>query len=229
MLTKKKRITKKEIKQDKLVTTYYQVMNYYKEYQAKFLIVFAALALVVIAVILLSNKRSNDNLAAASQLAKIMPVYEAGSFQEAIDGQPNANVVGLKQIVDNFGNTEQGEIAKIYLANSYIVLNKLEEAFQLYDDYSGSNPLLKATSLAGKASYYETKKEYEKAVDLYKDAARVSISNPSTPDYLLRAGINLLRIGKKEDAKSIFEEIKKEFTSSMAAQEIDRYLFQTES
>lgn len=229
MLTKKKRITKKEIKKDKLVTKYYQVMNYYKEYQAKFLIGLAAIALVIIAVFLYSNKKSNDNLAAAAQLSKIMPIYESGSFQEAVDGKPNANVVGLQKIVENFGGTEQGEIAKIYLANSYVVLNKLEEAYQLYDDYSGSNPLLKATSLAGKASYFETKKEYEKAVDLYKDAARVSLSNPSTPDYLLRAGINLLRIGRRDEAKSIFEEIKKDFTSSMAAQEIDRYLFQIES
>jgi len=229
VLTKKKRISKKEIKQDKLVNSYYKVLNFYQKYQAKVIIGLAAFALVVIAIILYSNKSTNDNLAAANLLSKVIPIYQSGSYEEAINGLPTANIVGLKEIVDNYGGTEQGESAKIYLANAYIVTNNIEEAFKLFDDYSGSNPLFKATSLAGRASYYEIKKEYEKAADLYKDASRITISNPSNPEFLLKAGINLLKLGRKEEAKAVFLEIKSEYKSAPTTLELDRYLVQTEN
>lgn len=228
MLTKKKRISKKEMKEDKLVTSYYSAYNYFAENQARILIGLAAVALVVVAIVLISNKKSNDNLAAANQLAKVIPLYESGSFQEAIDGQKAANIVGLKSIVENYGSTENGESAKIYLANAYTFVNNLDEAYKLYDDYSGSNKLFLSTALAGKASYYETKSEFKKAADLYKKAAQITAGNPSNAEYLLKTGINLMKLGKKEEAKSLFKEIKNEYKFSPVVQEIDRYLIQVE-
>lgn len=229
MLEKKKKITKKEIKQDTLVTTYYKVYNFFLEHQLKILIGIATVALIIVAIIIFSNKRASDNLTAANLLTKVMPLYEAGQYQEAIDGQKATNIVGLKNIVDNYGSTEQGETAKIYLANCYLFLGKIEDAYKLYKDYGGSSPIFKATALAGVASYFEYKKEYEKAVDAYQDAARISKENPSNAEYLLKAGINLLKLNKKEEAKLVFETIKKDYKTYPEAREVDRYLIQVES
>jgi TolA-binding protein len=104
-----------------------------------------------------------------------------------------------------------------------------EAAFKAYDEFSGSIPIFKASALAGKAAYMETKKEYEKAAGLYKDAAKASKTNPSNPEYLMKAGIDLLNIGKKDEAKTLFESIKKEYKTSPVVNELDRYLVQVES
>ena len=229
MLEKKKKITKKEIKQDTLVTTYYKVYNFFLEHQAKILIALAAVALIVVSIVIYSNKRSSDNLTAANLLAKVIPLYDAGQYQQAIEGIKAQNIVGLKSIVENYGSTEQGETAKIYLANCYLFLNKIDSAYEMFKDYDGSNPLFKAASLAGQAAYYETKKEYEKAVDAYKDAAKISKENPLNADYLLKAGINLLRLNKKSEAKTIFELIKKDYKNYPEAREVERYIVQVES
>lgn len=229
MLEKKKKITKKEIKQDTLVTTYYKAYNFFLEHQAKILIALAAVALIVVSIVIYSNKRSSDNLTAANLLAKVIPLYDAGQYQQAIEGIKAQNIVGLKSIVENYGSTEQGETAKIYLANCYLFLNKIDSAYEMFKDYDGSNPLFKAASLAGQAAYYETKKEYEKAVDAYKDAAKISKENPLNADYLLKAGINLLRLNKKSEAKTIFELIKKDYKNYPEAREVERYIVQVES
>ncbi|MEJ5350446.1 MAG: hypothetical protein WHS65_02520 [Melioribacteraceae bacterium] len=229
MLEKKKKITKKEIKQDTLVTTYYKVYNFFLEHQVKILIALAAVALIVVSIVIYSNKRSSDNLTAANLLAKVIPLYDAGQYQQAIEGIKAQNIVGLKSIVENYGSTEQGETAKIYLANCYLFLNKIDSAYEMFKDYDGSNPLFKAASLAGQAAYYETKKEYEKAVDAYKDAAKISKENPLNADYLLKAGINLLRLNKKSEAKTIFELIKKDYKNYPEAREVERYIVQVES
>jgi len=229
VLERRKKITKKQIKEDKLVTVYYTVKNFVLEYQAKILIGVAAVALVVVAGILFANKAMNDNKKAAGLLAKVIPLYESTAFKEAIDGQPSSNTIGLKRIVNDYGSSENGETAKIYLGNAYLMLGKSDDAYKVFDDYSGSNPLFKSTALAGKAGILETRKEFEKAADLYNDAAIVSKTNPANAEYLLRAGIIMLNSGKKEEAKTIFEIIKKDYKTSTAFSEVDRYLIQIES
>jgi tetratricopeptide (TPR) repeat protein len=228
VLSGKKRISKKEMKQDKLVTSYYSAYNYFLENQAKILIGLGVLALIVVAVILISNKKSSDNLNAANLLAKVVPLYESGLYQEAIDGQPSSNITGLKNIVDEYGSTESGQTAKIYLANSYSFLDKWEEAYKLYDSYGGSNPFFEATALAGQASYYELKNDNKKASELYKKAAKISKTNPANPEYLFKTALNLMKLGKNDEAKSLFKEIKNEYKLSVVVQEIDRYLHQLE-
>ncbi len=229
MLEKRKKITKKQIKEDKLVTSYYTVKNFVLEYQAKILIGMAVVALVVVAGILFANKSMNDNKKAAGLLAKIIPLYEATAFKEAVDGQPSSNTIGLKSIVKEYGSSENGETAKIYLGNAYLMLGKSADAYKTFDDYSGSNPLFKSTALAAKAGILEANKEFDKAADLYKDAAMISKTNPANADYLLRAGIIILNSGKKEEAKTIFDMIKNDYKNSAAFSEVDRYLIQIAS
>lgn len=229
MLQKRKKITKKQIKEDKLVTTYYQSLAFFQEHQAKFLIGIAAVALVIIAVVLFSNKRGNDNLLAAGMLSKVVPLYDQANFKDAIDGQKTASIPGLKEIVEKYGSTEEGELAKIYLANAYYSTNQFDLAAETYSDYSGSNNLLSAAAKAGIAACEEVKKEYEKAAEDYKDAAKISAANPGNANYLLRAAINYITAGKKDEAKSLLEQIKKDYPTSGLSQDVERYLAEINS
>lgn len=229
MLEKKKKITKKEMKKDPLVTNYYKAYNFFHEYQARILIGVGVVALIIVAIVLMGNQKSSNNVIAASMLAKVIPLYEQGLYEDAVNGQTAGNIVGLAEIVDKYGNTEYGQTAKIYLANSYLFLNKNQEAFEVYSNYSGSNSLLKAASIAGKAGYFESNEQFAKAADLYKEAVRIDKSNPSNPQYLLRAGKNLLKTGNKREAKTLLETIKNDHKGSTAAQEVDRYLIQAQS
>jgi len=229
VLEKRKKISKKQIKEDKLVTSYYQAINFFQEYQAKILIGAGIVAVIIVAAVLWNNQRTSNNLKAAELLSKVIPLYDAGSYKDAIEGQKSANIIGLKEIVEKYGSSEQGQVAKIYLANSYSISGNDEAAYKVYDDYSGSIPEFKASALAGKAAYWEIKKEYEKAANLYKDAAKAAKTNPSNPEYLMKAGIDFLNIGNKDEAKKLFERIKKEYKTSPIVNELDRYLVQVES
>ncbi len=226
MLTKKKKLSKKEIKEDKLVTSYVKVTQFYEEYQQKIFLVVGAIAVIVVAIILYQNKLADDNIAASDELARVSSIYTAGSYQEAIDGRPGTNINGLKYITEEYGSSEQGEIAKIYLANSYLFLGRIDEALEAYGDYSGSNDIFRATAYAGQASCYESKGNYEKAADLFDKAASVSEFVPANGEYLLNSGINYFKLGKLKEAKTRLERVKKEYTTSQASRAADRYLAQ---
>lgn len=226
MINKKKKITKKEIKEDKLVTTFYNTRTFIETNQQKLLIALGAIVVVIIAFIWYSNKKSEDNLIASQQLSFILPIYEKGSFQEAIDGRPGTGLVGLKSIVENYGNTEQGEIAKIYLANSYFALSDYENALEYFKDYSGSSKIHKASSYAGVAGCYEQKKEFANASEYFNKAAKITELESQKADYLLNAAINLINSGDSNEAKSFLEKIKNDYKTSAAAAQVDKFLAQ---
>ncbi|MGE5683224.1 MAG: tetratricopeptide repeat protein [Bacillota bacterium] len=224
MLTKKKQISKKEIKEDKLVTSYYQTVQFLDKNKSKIYLYLGIFVAVVALVYFYIDHRSKSNETANTELARVMDLYNQGAYQEAIEGRKGTNIIGLKKIVDEYGSSENGESAKIFLANSYNFLGKFDEAMKYYDDYSGSIDEYKAAALAGKASCYEAKNEFEKAAAAFKDAAHVSKSNVQNGDYLLNAGIDYLKANMKEKALEQFNLIKDEYKTSPAMREIDRYL-----
>lgn len=224
MLTKKKKLTRKEIKEDKLVTTYYKAYNYFNENKNRVGIYAGALVALILAIYFYINYRAESNKEAGIHLAKVMSLYDTGSYLEAIEGRQGTNIIGLKKIVAEYGSTENGETAKIFLANSYVMLGEIEEAFKYYEDYGGKNEIFKATALAGEAGYYAYKKDYEKAADLYLKASRISKNNVLNPDYMLKAAINYIEAGKKEEAKDLLEIIRKDYQTSTAFREVDKYL-----
>lgn len=228
MLTKKKQISKKEIQEDKLVTSYYQTISFVEKYKKQIYIYLGVLVVLAAAVYFYIDNQSKNNDKANTELARVMDLYNQGAYQEAIDGRQGTNISGLKKIVDQYGSTENGETAKIFLGNSYNYLGKFDEAYKAYDDYSGSIDELKAAALAGKAGVYEAKKEFEKAAAAYKDAAHISKTNVMNGEYLLDSGINFLKANMKEKALEQFKVLQEEYKTSPAMRELDRYMAQAE-
>lgn len=224
MLTKKKKLSKREIKEDKLVTTYYKVYNYFVENKNRVGMYAGGLLVVIAAIYFYINNKAENNEQAGIQLSRVMGLYDAGAYLEAIEGRQGTNIFGLKKIAAEYGSTENGEIAKIFLANSYQMLGNVEEALKYYEDYDGSNKIFKATALSGEAGFYAHKKDYEKAADLYLSASRVAKENVLNPEYMLKAAVNYIDAGKKDYAKDLLETIRKDYQTSTAFREVDKYL-----
>ena len=224
MLQKKKKLSKKEIKEDKLVNFYKSSVNFFENYQSKIFIYAGVLVIVVAAIIWYQNQKSDSDQKAGLELSRIMTLYDQGSYLEAIEGRQGTNIIGLKRLVEEYGGTENGETAKIYLANCYAFLSNYEQAFTYYKDYSGSIDYFEAASLAGQAGYYAMNGDYEKSANLYLRASKQSEVNSQNPDYMLNAGIYFLKTGEKDEAKILFNRIKEEYTASTANREVDKYL-----
>jgi tetratricopeptide (TPR) repeat protein len=224
MLQKKKKLSKKEIKEDKLINFYKSTVNFFEKYKNKVFTYGAVLVVAAAVVYFYLNQKSENDEKAGLELSRIMSLYDQGLFLEAIEGRQGTNIIGLKRLVEEYNGTENGETAKIYLANSYSFLSNYDEAFKFYEDYSGSIDYFEAASLAGQASYYAMKGDYEKAANFYLNASKQSKINSQNPDYMLNAGIYFLKIGDKEESKILFNQIKEEYAASLAYREVDKYL-----
>ena len=224
MLQKKKKLSKKEIKEDKLLNLYKSSIEFFEEYKSKILLYGGVLVVVAAAVYFYINQKAESNEKAGIELSRIMSLYDQGSYLEAIEGKQGTNIIGLKKLVDEYGGTENGETSKIYLANSFSFLGNYDEAIKYYEDYSGSIDYFEAAALAGQAGYFANKEEFEKAANLYLKASKISRINSQNPDYLLNGGICFLKAGEKEEAKILFDSIKEEYATSLAYRDVDKYL-----
>lgn len=224
MLQKKKKLSRKEIKEDKLINFYKSSINFFENYKNKVFIYGGVLVIVVAVVFFYLNQKNESDQQAGLELSRVMLLYDQGAYLEAIEGRQGTNIIGLKRIVDEYDGTENGETAKIYLANCYSFLGNYDEAFKFYKDYNGSIDYFEAASLAGQAGYYAMKDDYQKAADLYLKASKYSKVNSQNPNYMLNAGIYFLKTGDKEEAKILFNKIKDDYSTSLAYREVDKYL-----
>lgn len=226
MLKPRKKITKKELKQDKLVTAYFKAVDLVRNNRKIVSGMITGLVIAVIVVVAyLNNVRSNNNKA-ATEISQVLGAFNGGAYQVAINGDPTQNISGLKSIVQNYGGTETGEEAKIYLADCYYYLGDYDDAMKYFKDYDGSDKFTQASAYAGMAEVYEIRKEYSKAAEYYGRAAASDSKNFLAPQYLVGAARNYIKIGKKERAIALLTRVKKDFPNSQYAANVDYLLAQ---
>lgn len=143
------------------------------------------------------------------------------SFNLALKGDENFD--GFERIIDDYGSTEAGKVAKLYAGLCNKNLGNREEALKYFNSFSADDIIIAPAVKGSIGDCYLEADEKEKAVEFYKKAAAVN-NDLISPIYLQRAGIVYLSLGKKSEAKKLFEEIKTKYPTSSVASEIDKYI-----
>ena len=149
-------------------------------------------------------------------LSRIVTVYQMSDWRTAIDGDKKHTVQGepvkgLKEIVDQYGSTQAGEMAKVYLGNCYYYLGKLDSAKTVFESVSSSQGLVKASVEAGKATIFAEKGNKAEAAKLFSTAASLDKTNPMNADYTLAAARNFEQVGKKDEAVKAYKQLLEEY------------------
>jgi len=224
MLKPKKKISKKEIKEDKLVTTYYEATTWYESNKKLVNGIVTGVIVLAIAAFAYSNNVSSNNRKANTELGKILRYYDQGQYDVAINGNLQEGARGLQAIVDDYGSTKAGELARFYLANAYYGQRDYDKAMQNFLDVSFSDDLISSSALAGAGACYEAKGDHEKAASYYEKAALKHGKAVTAAENLFRAAQNYAAVGNKEKALDLYKKVKKEFPTSSYARDIDRWI-----
>ncbi len=224
MLRKQKQISQRVIKEDPLVSNYYNSLSWF-EANKKMLtnIGGAVLVLAALGWFYLNNTHTN-NEKATTELAKVFSLYDNGQYQVAINGIPEKNISGLQAIVDNYGSTKNGNVAKVYLANAFFNLQEYDKALKLYDDVSTNISLLEVSALSGMAACYEAKGNFSDAAKYFEKAGKKNSADPNAAENLYHAARNYTKSGNKERAVELYKSVQKEYPASTVAREADRFL-----
>ncbi len=224
MLRPKKKISKREMKEDALVSTYIQVRTFYEEHKRTISIALTAFVALVIAAVVYVNNQKASSEKATTELGKVIPLYEGGQYQKAIDGVPEQNIAGLKSLVSNYGGTHSGDLGRFLLANCYYQLQKYNEALKQFQDFSPSDPLFNASRLAGVAQCYEALGKYAEAADNFEKAGTKYPQLANAAEYLSDAARNYAIAGQKERAVELYRRVKKNYPTTSFGRDADRFI-----
>lgn len=178
--------------------------------------------IAIVGLVAFNFYKKNLEVKAAEQISASVRSFESGDFRAALDGV--APALGLTAVVDKFGLTPTGNLARFYAADAHYRLGEFDEALRNFRAYKKKGDYLGASAYAGEAAILESRGEYAAAGKLFLRAAEVFVSEQTSPIYLLNAGQAFEKAQDYDAARETFEQIKDDFPDAAAARETDLYI-----
>lgn len=149
--------------------------------------------------------------------------FQNGDYETALNGDQN-EYAGFEAVINEFGGTKAGKLAKAYAGISLAKLGRHEEAIPYLKSFKGDDVMVAPSVLAALGNCYaQMGNEAQAAATLIK-AAKKADNNLLSPAYLIQAGQIYEKLGKNSDALNAYQEVKDKYYGSTQAMDIDRYI-----
>lgn len=162
------------------------------------------------------------NEKAANAMIEMERFFEKRQFEEVINGDGMNQ--GALSIIQQYGNTQSGNLANYYAGMSFLQLGEFEQSIKYLNQFKIdiNNPLFALSEGAKGDAYLELGKE-DQAIEAYRKAVNAK-DNFASPIYLHRIGMLYYQQDKSEEAIQSLKEIKTQYPNSPQAVEVDKYL-----
>lgn len=175
--------------------------------------------IVIIAGIILCNTYYLKPRAekASTELAKSQELFDQQQYEKALPG--------FQKVADEYGSTDAGNLAQLYIGICQANLGKWQEAVNALESFSGQDDQMVSPAAEGAlGNAYANLNQLDKAVEHLKKAAKMADNNTLSPIYLIQAGEILESQGKKAEALELYQQVKEKYVNSMQYQSIDKYI-----
>jgi len=211
-----------ELREDKVVTLYARAMGLLESNRSVVLAAGAVIVVVVAAVVGMNFYMGQRAQEAVDRMSGAVRAWESGDYRGALDGTDT--FMGLTAVIDQYGSTSSGNLARYYAADAHFQLGEYDEALDLFESYDKDANHLGAAAFAGEAAIHANRGNNDEAGDLYRRAATIFTSDVTTPIYLLKAGQEYELAGEKGDARRVYEQIRDDYPTSPEARNIEFFL-----
>jgi tetratricopeptide (TPR) repeat protein len=196
------------------------------ENKTKIIKIIAAAIIVTVAILgyvyLIEKPRANT---AQEQMSAAQRYFEIDSLNLALNG--DGINLGFNEIIDEYGSTKAGRLARFYAGFCNLNLGNFEEAISLLKDFNGKDEILQARAYCGIGDAYVELEQYDDAASYFMKAANYR-ENDFSATYLMKAGITYEQSEKYAEALDVYKKIKTHYNKTVEAQEIDKYIQRAE-
>jgi len=194
MLKAQKKLTRKQIKQDKFVTFYFKSQEFLTQHSKTILYAIGGVILVSLIIFVVKSKVAENEQNAMVELTKAKQRYFAADYEGVLPV--------LQNLIDTYSGSDGADEGLYYLANSYYFLKNYTEAQKYFEQFldTGYSGILEASAIAGVAACHEEQGEYEDAARQYGQAAAQFGDSFMAPQYLFNSARCYALSGKSDDA-----------------------------
>lgn len=203
--------------------------QFFQENGKKVMIAVVAIVVVAVAGYLFKHLVIDANADKAAELivdAQDRFAVENADYALALNGDENG--AGFLDVVEQYGSTASGNIAKHYAGICYLRLGDLENAEKYLSMYKAVKSIpaqiVNAQNLGLRGDIAVEKGEYESAVALYKKAVAASANIYTAPLYLYKQVLAYAALGNKAEALKCLEALQADYAGSTEAREAEKVL-----
>jgi len=158
---------------------------------------------------------------AATALSYAQQWFAIDSFNLVLNGDGLNG--GALDVIRKYGGTKSANLAHYYAGISYLNAHDPQNAIKQLSEFNGKNTAVEYMAYGALGDAYMDAKNLDKGIEYYKKAASIK-DDFITPLYLFRAGLACELKGEQEEAKKLYQQIKKDYPYSQQGQDIDKYL-----
>lgn len=211
-MSPEKRITKRHMKEDKLVSTALKTSEYIQNNKTYFIGGLAAIIAIGLAIYYFNYSIAQKDYHANELFGK---AQLAAAMQ-----QPVLAINDYKIILTEFGSTSIADRACYYLGKTYYSQENCDSAIFYFDRYInkfGKENILLGAAYSGAANCYEDRNDFAKAGEYYFNAAELSDDELNSPGYYMAAGRAFSEAEQYENAVKAYQQIIDKFSRNAKA------------
>ena len=160
---------------------------------------------------------------AAAAMFKGELYFDRDSFALALNGI-GADYEGFEAIIDQYGNTDAGNLAKAYAGICYYNMGEPEKALDLLKSFKGKDNMV-SPAITGKiGDCYVEMGNTQEGISYFEKAAKEADNDVVSPIYLKKAGLAYESLQQYDKAVQAYTTIKDKYYTSMEASDIDKYI-----
>lgn len=220
MATKEKD-TNKELEVEEIVSRSEQfIENHSKK------IIYGIIAIAVVVAAVLGIKHGYlipQQKKANAAMFKGEQYFAKDSFALALNGN-GTDYPGFEAIIDQYGSTDAGNLAKAYAGICYFKTGETQKALDLLKSFSGKDQMISPAITGLIGDCYVNLGNVKEGISYFEKAAKEADNDVVSPVYLKKAGIAYESLNDYPNAVKAYTAIKEKYYASMEASDIDKYI-----
>jgi TolA-binding protein len=201
-LVKHQKLTKRQIKEDPLVTMAYRGLGFWERNSSRILVGLGVVGLVAVLLFFVLRARSQAEVKAGDDLFKATLFVSQGDYGTATPL--------LQEIIDGSPGTRAARQAMLYMGDALAAQHKSDEAATWYRkslDRTKGDRVLQRTGYFALGAALEDAGKFAGAADAYGEAAKRSATDNDRGRAMLSEARSLLRAGQTPKAVETYQAV----------------------
>lgn len=211
------RLSKDELENDALVTSYAYTLNWYRENKSLLYAGIIVLIFVIGGSFWYVNHTAQQQEESREAISFAEQQFMNGNYEAALFGNVEEGEPGLIEIISDYPRTTAGNLARYYAAVSYAEMQDYASALEMIREYNVPEGVLGVAPVSLHGMILMQLENYEQAVGIFERAASWDENESTTPFNLLNAGEAAYAAGNYAKARELATRIQREFPNSQQA------------
>ncbi len=217
-----KRLTKEQLETDPLLTSYYLFTSFLKRNLTTVIAGSIAVLIIIGGGIFYFFYAQAQEQEAQELLVYTEHAFQQGEYEIALWGDDDMLRTGLIDIINNYGRTNAGNLARYYAAISEAELGSYGEALAYIERFDPPDGILGVGPISFHAVVLANLGEYSRAADIFVKAAEWDINESTTPQNLFNAAQAAMEADELSRATQLVNRILSEYEDSQIADQAKR-------